>query len=112
KLFSLSQPQTAYFGQKDAQQVVVVRRLVADLNLPLEIAVIPTVREADGLAMSSRNRFLTADERRRAASISRAIAAAGALHDTGERDPDALRGCVVDTLRGIDGAELEYVSLA
>lgn len=112
KLFSLAQAKTAYFGQKDAQQVAVVRRLVADLNLPLDIAVIPTVREADGLAMSSRNRYLSPDERRRAARIPQAITAAAALYDAGQRDPDVLRQAVTAGLSGIVGAELEYVSLA
>lgn len=112
KLFHLTQPQTAYFGQKDAQQVVVLRRMVRDLNFPLEIAVIPTMREADGLAMSSRNRYLSADERTRVSAISRAIAQAAALYDAGERDPSVLRQQVEAALSEVDGGVLEYVSLA
>lgn len=112
KLFHLTQPTTAYFGQKDAQQVVVLRRMVADLNFPLDIAVVPTVREADGLAMSSRNRYLSAGERQRVTLISRAIARAAALYDEGERDPDVLRRQIADDLRQIEDAQLEYVSLA
>jgi pantoate--beta-alanine ligase len=74
KLFNIVRPQRAYFGQKDAQQAAVVKRLVADLNLDLEIRVVPTVREADGLALSSRNAYLTADDRERALTLPRALA--------------------------------------
>lgn len=112
KLFNLAQPRTAYFGQKDAQQVVVLRRMVADLNFPLDIAVIPTAREADGLAMSSRNRYLTDDERRRANAIYRALRRAAEHYDAGERDPQALRQSVEHDLSGLEGTTLEYVSLA
>ncbi|MFO7322953.1 MAG: pantoate--beta-alanine ligase [Chloroflexota bacterium] len=112
KLFHLTQPDLAYFGQKDAQQVVVVRRMVRDLNFPLEIVVCPTTREADGLAMSSRNRYLSPEERQHAASIYQALQAAAALYEDGERDADALRGQVADLLSHVPGGELEYVSLA
>lgn len=112
KLFNLTQPTTAYFGQKDAQQVVVLRRMVADLNFPLDIAVVPTIREANGLAMSSRNRYLSADERQRVTLISRAVARAGTLYAEGERDPNTLRRQVAGELSQIAGAELEYISLA
>ena len=112
KLFNLTQPGTAYFGQKDAQQVVVLRRMVADLNFPLDIAVCPTVREADGLAMSSRNRYLSGDERRHVSLMSRSIARAAALYADGERNPEVLRRQVADELSRVEGAELEYVSLA
>jgi pantoate--beta-alanine ligase len=110
KLFNLTQPTTAYFGQKDAQQVVVIRRMVRDLNLPLEIAVIPTYREADGLAMSSRNVYLSPEQRADAVKLSRALAAAGAAYDVGERDPQRLRAAA---MRVFDGAlgEVEYVAL-
>ena len=112
KLFHLTQPQTAYFGQKDAQQVVVLRRMVADLNFPLEIAVCPTVREPDGLAMSSRNRYLSDEERQRVSAISRAIARAAALYGDGERNPAVLKRQIADDLSRVEGAALEYVSLA
>ena len=82
KLFTIVRPQLAYFGQKDAQQVAVVRRLVRDLNLDLEVRSVPTVRDADGLALSSRNARLTAEERERALALPRALAT---------RDPDAAR---------------------
>lgn len=112
KLFNLTQPNTAYFGQKDAQQVVVLRQMVRDLNFLLDIAIIPTVREPGGLALSSRNRYLSDAERQRMNAISRAMQAAGARYDAGERDPDVLRHVVTDALSDVEGGEVEYVSLA
>ena len=112
KLFNLTQPSTAYFGQKDAQQVVVIRRMAADLNFPLEIAVIPTMREADGLAMSSRNRYLTPEQRIAAPVVYSALKAASALYESGERDADKLRAAMIDRLRGERLAEPDYVSIA
>jgi pantoate--beta-alanine ligase len=88
KLFSLVRPHRAYFGQKDAQQVAVVTRMVEDLGLGLEIRVVPTVRDADGLALSSRNRLLAPDERRAATAISKALSAGADAHRAG-RDPAA-----------------------
>jgi len=90
KLLTIVAPDAAYFGQKDAQQTVVVRRLVRDLNLPVRIVVCPTVREADGLALSSRNARLSAPERERALALSRGLRAAGRRHAEGERDPQRL----------------------
>ncbi|MFE6736012.1 pantoate--beta-alanine ligase [Microbacterium sp. NPDC057650] len=90
KLFGIVRPDVAYFGQKDAQQVLVVRRLVRDLNLDVRIEACPIVREADGLAMSSRNVYLDADARRRATALNRALDAASALADAGERDGATL----------------------
>jgi pantoate--beta-alanine ligase len=90
KLLSMAQPDIAYFGQKDAQQVVVIRHLVRDLNLPAQVEVCPTVREPDGLAMSSRNAHLDTDERARALSLYRALSAAAASTAAGERSPAAL----------------------
>jgi pantoate--beta-alanine ligase len=90
KLLGMTQPDVAYFGQKDAQQVVVIRRLIADLNLPVRVEVCPTVREADGLAMSSRNALLDPDERRRALALVSALRAAAELANTGERSAAAL----------------------
>ncbi len=86
KLFTIVAPDVAYFGQKDAQQTMIIKRLVRDLNLPLEIEVCPTVREPDGLAMSSRNLRLSPDERRRATALSRSLGAAQALVAAGETD--------------------------
>lgn len=109
KLFNLTQPDIAYFGQKDAQQVVVIRRMVADLNQPLEIAVCPTVREPDGLAMSSRNRYLTPEQRTQAGAIPRALEAAAAAYQAGERDPAELIRAARQLL---DGLTVEYIELS
>jgi pantoate--beta-alanine ligase len=91
KLLAAVAPDRAYFGQKDAQQVAVVRRLVDDLDLAAEIRVVPTVREPDGLALSSRNVYLGPEERKAAASISAALREAAAAYASGERDPVKLR---------------------
>jgi pantoate--beta-alanine ligase len=90
KLFNMAQPDRAYFGQKDAQQALVIRRLVRDLNIPVEIRVCPTVREESGLAMSSRNAYLSDEERERAAALFRALRAAEQAVRTGERDADSV----------------------
>ncbi|MBK9750448.1 MAG: pantoate--beta-alanine ligase [Chloroflexi bacterium] len=111
KLFNLTQPDVAYFGQKDAQQVVVIRRMVADLNFPLEVAVIPTVREADGLAMSSRNVYLTPEQRAAAGVIYRALVAAAQAYDEGERTPANLRAVARNVLKTEAQAEIEYVAV-
>ncbi|HYO88599.1 MAG TPA: pantoate--beta-alanine ligase [Candidatus Limnocylindrales bacterium] len=112
KLFNLTLPTTAYFGQKDAQQVVVLRRMVADLNFPLAIAVCPTVREADGLAMSSRNAYLRAPEEREAAAVVyRALQAAAAVYESGEREPAALRDAARTVLETEPLAQADYVAV-
>jgi pantoate--beta-alanine ligase len=89
KLLNSVRPAVAFFGQKDAQQAIVIRRMVEDLDFPVKIEVLPTVRERDGLAMSSRNRYLTPEERRRATSLSRALGAARAAAEAGESRPEA-----------------------
>jgi pantoate--beta-alanine ligase len=86
KLFNMAQPDRAYFGQKDAQQALVIRRLVRDLDIPVEVRVCPTVREPSGLALSSRNAYLSDVERERAAALSRALRAAEETVKLGERD--------------------------
>lgn len=111
-LFSLVRPARAYFGQKDGQQQVVVRRLVADLGLPLEIVVCPTVRESDGLALSSRNRFLAPDERKAAAALSRALLRADEAYRAGERDGERLRGLMRRELESQGVGRADYVSVA
>lgn len=112
KLFNAFQPQKAYFGQKDAQQAAVIRRMTRDLDFPIEVVVCPTVREADGLAMSSRNTYLNPDERRAATVLFRALSAAKAAHEAGERDADKLRVLMSDTINAEPLAKLQYVSCA
>jgi pantoate--beta-alanine ligase len=111
KLFNLTQPTTTYFGQKDAQQVVVIRRMVRDLNMPVEIAVCPTVRETGGLAMSSRNAYLKPNERQAATSLCRALKTAADAYDEGERSPNALRLIACDVLDGEPLAKVDYVAI-
>lgn len=112
KLFNIVQPTRAYFGQKDAQQSVVIRKLVRDLNLPVEVIVAPTVREADGLALSSRNSYLTPEQRAAAPVIFRALTEARRLFDAGERDAEVLREAVRRTLGAQAGLQIDYVSIA
>ncbi len=111
-LFDLVRPTRAYFGQKDGQQCVVVRRLVRDLGLPLEVVVLPTVREPDGLALSSRNAYLTPEERRAAPVLHRALVAAEDRWRTGERDGERLRATMREVLAGEPLATTDYVSVA
>ena len=110
KLLNIVAPDVAFFGQKDAQQVAVLRRMVADLDLPVALEVVPTVREADGLAMSSRNVRLDAGERERAVALSRALAAAEAAIGEGERDAARLREAALGAMRPY-GVEPEYLAL-
>ncbi|WP_026233717.1 pantoate--beta-alanine ligase [Bradyrhizobium sp. WSM4349] len=109
KLFNMVQPDVAFFGQKDFQQCAVLRRMSVDLNLPIEIVTVPTVREPDGLAMSSRNRYLSAPERNRAQAISRGLLAAKAAFREGERDPIRLLSIVRHPLEALD--ELQYLEI-
>ena len=110
KLLCMAMPDVAYFGQKDAQQVVVIRRLARDLNLPVRIEALPTVREPDGLAMSSRNALLAPAERARALALPAALRAAGELAATGERSAAALLDAAQAAMRPF-GVEPEYVAL-
>ncbi len=112
KLFNIIAPQRAYFGQKDAQQALVIRRLIRDLNLPIELRVCPTVREEDGLAKSSRNAYLTPAERKAATVLYKGLKLAERMYVKGERDADRFR----DAIHGLIGSEslakIDYVSVA
>ena len=110
KLLNVVAPDVAYFGQKDAQQVAVLRRMVTDLDLPVVLEVVETVREPDGLAMSSRNVRLDAGERERALALSRALRAAGSALGEGERDAAAVRAAALAAMAPYD-VEPEYLAL-
>lgn len=112
KLFNATQPTKAYFGQKDAQQAAVIRRMVTDLNFPLEMVICPTGREADGLAMSSRNKYLSEAERPAATVLFRALSAAKELYESGERSAEALREKMKAVLASEPLAQMQYVSCA
>ena len=111
KLFHIVQPDMAFFGQKDAAQVAVLRAMVRDLNIPVALRVCPTVRDRDGLALSSRNRFLTAHERELALALPRALQRAKAMVDGGECDADALRGALLEVLKDSPGLSVDYAEV-
>lgn len=112
KLFNTVQPHKAYFGQKDAQQAAVIRQMTRDLNFPVDVTVCPTVREADGLAMSSRNKYLEGADRKAATVLFHALSAAKELYEGGERKADALRGEMKEVLASEPRATVQYVSCA
>ncbi len=111
KLFNIVQPDLAFFGQKDAAQVAVLRRMVRDLDLPVDLRVAPTVREPDGLALSSRNRYLSADEREAALALSRALRLARAQSIAGAVDSGSLEYTMRRTLLGQPGLRLDYIAV-
>jgi pantoate--beta-alanine ligase len=112
KLFHAVPADAAFFGQKDYQQAAVIRRMVADLDVPIEIHVLPTVREPDGLAMSSRNVYLSPDERRRALAISHSLRVAEELAEQGERDAAVIRRRMLEILESGGGDRIDYASIA
>ena len=112
KLFNIVQPTRAYFGQKDAQQLVVIRKMAADLDMNLDVVAVPTVREPDGLAMSSRNTYLNPDERQAAVVLYQALSLAQKLWSRGERDAEKLRREMLALIRKEPLAEIDYVSIA
>lgn len=111
KLFAIVGPCTAYFGEKDFQQLAVVRRMAADLSLPVEVLGCPTVRDADGLALSSRNAYLEPDERRVAPTLHRALAAGADCVRSGETDPDTVLDVMRATIAAEPRFELDYVAV-
>lgn len=111
KLFNIVGPDRAYFGQKDAQQAAVIRRMVADLNQPVEVVVCPIVREADGVAMSSRNAYLSESERRQARMLFAGLSRAKAAVDAGERGVAALQALVRETITSAGPCEIDYVEV-
>jgi pantoate--beta-alanine ligase len=111
KFFNIVQPDVAFFGQKDYQQAAVLRRMTADLNLPLEVRMCPIVREADGLAMSSRNRYLSPAARQRALVLSKSLQAAAALVAAGERDAAAILARMHKIIETADDARIDYIAL-
>lgn len=111
KLFNIVKPDYAYFGQKDAQQVLVIKRMAADLNMEVEVVTVPTVRERDGLAMSSRNVYLDSAQRQAALSLNRSLNKAAAEVSAGERDAAKIRQLVVDMIKAEPLAEIDYVEI-
>jgi pantoate--beta-alanine ligase len=112
KLFNIVQPTRAYFGQKDVQQVVVIKKMVADLNMNAEIVIVPTVRESDGLAMSSRNIYLSPKERQAATILFKALTLAQRLWRDGERDAEKIRRQMTSLIRKEPLTQIDYVSIA
>ena len=112
KLFNIVQPTRAYFGQKDAQQAIVIQKMAADLNMNLEIVTVPTVREPDGLAMSSRNTYLNPEERQAATVLYQALTLAQNLWSQGEKDAERLRQEILTLIQKQPLANVDYVSIA
>ena len=112
KLFNIVQPTRAYFGQKDAQQCIVIKKMVTDLNMNLEMIVVPTVREVDGLAMSSRNVYLSPDERCQAPALFQSLTLAKNMWSAGEHDSAKIRTAMLDLIKRAPLGKIEYISIA
>jgi len=112
KLFNIVQPDRAYFGQKDAQQLIVIKKMASDLDMNLEIVAAPTVREADGLAMSSRNTYLNPEERKQAVVLYQALTLAQKLWSQGEKDTKAIRRQMTALIQKQPLAKIDYISIA
>lgn len=112
KLFNIISPHRAYFGQKDAQQAIVIKKMVRDLNMNMEIVVMPTVREADGLAMSSRNVYLSPAERKQATVLFRALNLAKDIHSQGENNAAIIKSKMADLIKKDSSAQIDYISIA
>jgi pantoate--beta-alanine ligase len=111
ELFNVVQPDAAYFGQKDAQQAKIIQKMVRDLNVPVRLVICPTVREPDGLALSSRNAYLDAEQRRQAVVLSQALTEARARVEAGERDTTVVQTALAERLSGTAGAVLDYAAV-
>jgi len=111
KLFNIVQPSVAYFGQKDAQQSAIIKRMAEDLNMPLEVKILPTVREAGGLALSSRNSYLSAKERIEAVILSRSLSFAEYLVKNGLKDADRVVSAMKQLIRKKSRAKIDYISI-
>ncbi|HVI10709.1 MAG TPA: pantoate--beta-alanine ligase [Candidatus Binatia bacterium] len=111
KLFNIVQPDAAFFGQKDAAQLAVIRRMVRDMNFPIEIVACPIVREPDGLAMSSRNVYLTPDDRRHGLTLQRSLMRVKNSWDAGERNAEKLKSLGREELAGVNGVSLDYFEI-
>ncbi|MGD0355642.1 MAG: pantoate--beta-alanine ligase [Dehalococcoidia bacterium] len=112
KLFNIVEPNKAYFGQKDAQQALVIQKMVADLNMNLEVIVAPTIREKDGLAMSSRNVYLTPEERKSAPVLYKALQLARDMHAKGESDAILIKNAMTKLISSVPAARIDYISIA
>lgn len=112
KLFNIVRPARAYFAQKDAQQLLVIKKMVRDLNIPLDIVTCPTIREPDGLAMSSRNTYLDREQRQSAAVLYRSLMLAEELYRDGERDASRIRRRMTEMIESEPLAEIDYISVA
>lgn len=111
KLFMIVMPDRAYFGEKDAQQLAVIKRMVKDLNIDIEIVGCPIIREADGLAKSSRNTYLSPESRKQAVILSKSIALAKQMIEAGERNPDAVKGAMRELINTMPLADIDYVEI-
>jgi len=112
KLFNIVKPDRAYFGQKDAQQAIVIQKMVAELNMNLDIVVCPTVRESDGLAMSSRNTYLEKEERISAVVLYKSLCLAKDMYEKGERDAAVIKQAMHSLISGVAAAKIDYISIA
>jgi len=112
KLFNIVEPDRAYFGQKDAQQALVIQKMVCDLDMNLRIIVAPTVREKDGLAMSSRNTYLTTEERASAPVMYRSLRLAADMYEKGERDARKIREAMTKLISAVPAAKIDYISIS